>query len=276
MKKKSSIINISITIIGFILAVIIGYIDYKTGRDISIDIFYLLPVAMVVWFTELPFAVFISFAGALIWYASDASSGYKYPHPAIIYWNAFAIFGILIITALLLDGLKKSLIKEKALARTDYLTELANRRSFFEAADAEINRSGRNKLPFTMAYIDTDNFKSINDNFGHATGDRVLKIIAMGIKKNIRKMDTAARIGGDEFAVLLPETNSEAAKHAMDKIYMLLSEAMKGLSFPITFSVGVVTFANPPKDADEMIKITDELMYSVKAMGKNNIKYEIN
>jgi diguanylate cyclase (GGDEF)-like protein len=176
----------------------------------------------------------------------------------------------------LIGGLKKSLEKEKALARTDYLTDLANRRNFFEAADAEINRSSRNKLPFTMAYIDSDNFKSINDNFGHATGDRVLKIIAMGIKKNIRKMDTAARIGGDEFAVLLPETNSEAAKHAMDKIYMLLSEAMKGLAFPITFSVGVVTFMNPPKDADEMIKITDELMYSVKAMGKNNIKYEIN
>jgi len=275
MKKKTIVIDLSITILSLVLAIIIGYVDYITGREIAWSFFYLIPVAISAWFSELPFSVSLSILSAVIWGISDRASGGRYSNILIAYWNSFMIFGSLIVTAVLLDGLKKALAREKAMARTDYLTDLENRRSFFETVNAEINRSSRNNKPFTIAYLDADNFKSINDNFGHETGDNVLKVIALCIKKNIRKMDTAVRLGGDEFAILLPETNAEEAKHAVDKIYMLLVEFMKSQSFPVTFSIGVVTFTNIPKNADEMIRIADEMMYNVKSMGKNNIKYGI-
>jgi diguanylate cyclase (GGDEF)-like protein len=139
----------------------------------------------------------------------------------------------------------------------------------------EINRARRYEHPLTVAYIDLDNFKTINDRFGHSMGDNLLRLVADTIKNNIRLIDTVVRMGGDEFAILLPETGPEAAKAITRKIQKINLELMQKNGWPVTFSIGVVTFISPPSTVDEILKRSDNLMYSAKNNGKNTIKYEV-
>ncbi len=179
--------------------------------------------------------------------------------------------GFFSIIVFLLNGFKR----EKSFAREDSLTGLGNRRYFFERTDVEIQRSIRYSHPFSMAYIDIDDFKSVNDRYGHAEGDALLKQVGQAIAGHIRKTDIAARLGGDEFAVLIPESSNEAAKVFFSKLHTFLSGIARGESWPVTFSIGVVTFNKPAESVDEMIRIVDQLMYSAKKSGKNLVKYEV-
>jgi diguanylate cyclase (GGDEF)-like protein len=102
-----------------------------------------------------------------------------------------------------------------------------------------------------------------------------LRLVAKTIKDNIRLTDTVARVGGDEFAILLPETGPELAEAITRKVQKINLEIMQKNGWPVTFSIGVVTFINPPSTVDEILKISDNLMYFAKNNGKNTIKYEV-
>jgi len=172
-------------------------------------------------------------------------------------------------------ALKNGLEREKALARTDSLTQIANRRAFYELASTEINRAHRYKRPFTIVSMDLDNFKIVNDRFGHKIGDTLLCSVANTIQKNIRATDVVARLGGDEFTVLLPEIGAESARVVAHKLQKELLDTMQTNEWPVTFSMGVVTFNSAPATVDEMLKKADTLMYSAKQSGKNIIKQEV-
>jgi diguanylate cyclase (GGDEF)-like protein len=183
--------------------------------------------------------------------------------------------GTFLIMTLILSALKKALEHEKELARTDPLTGVANGRYFITLADMEINRARRYKHSFTVVYIDLDNFKTVNDHFGHSTGDALLRSVAHTIRNNIRATDIVGRLGGDEFAILLPETGPEPAEVITHKVQKVNLDVMQKNEWPVTFSIGVVTFLGPPSTVDEMLKISDVVMYAAKKNGKNAIKYEI-
>jgi diguanylate cyclase (GGDEF)-like protein len=168
---------------------------------------------------------------------------------------------------------KKATEREREFARIDNLTGAANPRCFYDLAQMEIERFQRYKHPFTLAYIDLDNFKTVNDQFGHPTGDQVLRIVASSARKYLRKTDVIARLGGDEFALLLPETSEESARVALSKIQSELLEEMRIGNWPITFSIGVLTCNVAPHTTEELVRMADELMYSVKHESKNSIKY---
>jgi diguanylate cyclase (GGDEF)-like protein len=123
----------------------------------------------------------------------------------------------------------------------------------------------------TLAYLDLDNFKQVNDSFGHETGNELLVMIAQAISHHVRNTDFVARVGGDEFCILMPHTDSDAAKSLLGKVQDLLLSEMKKRNWPVTLSIGGVTFVRPPKSAREMIQAADALMYSVKSTGKNRI-----
>jgi len=135
----------------------------------------------------------------------------------------------------------------------------------------EINRARRCNLPFCVVYIDLDNFKAINDCYGHNVGDNLLRVVARTIQDNTRAMDTAARVGGDEFAVLLPETEPEMAQVITRRIQRVNSEVMQQLETRVTLSMGVAAFTQPPLTVDDLLKTSDALMYSAKKKGKNTI-----
>lgn len=171
--------------------------------------------------------------------------------------------------------LKSLLAKEQDLARIDPLTTVPNRRAFYEALEKERVRSLRYRRPCTIAYLDLDNFKKVNDSLGHAVGDELLVEVAASLKSNLRASDYVGRLGGDEFAILLPETDATAAKLVLHKLRLRLLEEMKNHSWKVTFSIGAATFLDPPASLDVMIRLADETMYAIKAQGKDNVSVSL-
>ena len=186
-------------------------------------------------------------------------------------WNALVRLGFFLSMVFLLNAFRR----EKEYAREDYLTGLGNRRRFFELADVEIRRSRRYGGPFTVAYVDVDDFKAVNDEYGHSEGDVLLKGIAGVMKESTRSTDVVARLGGDEFAVLLPESGSEAAGKFIQKLHRRLVQAGNRVRRAVTFSIGVVTFETPPASGDEMVRIVDDLMYRAKIRGKDRVEFAV-
>jgi diguanylate cyclase (GGDEF)-like protein len=261
--------------LGVVIIVSVGILNHLAGPDLSTWILYLIPIFLITWFTERWIGFLMSTITALTWLIADYTSGANYLDRAVPYWNYTARLCSFIIFTFILSALKSAMEKEKELSRIDFLTGVGNGRYFIELANMEINRARRNEHPLTVVYIDLDNFKTINDCFGHSTGDNLLRLVASTIKSNIRLMDTVARLGGDEFAILLPETGPELAEAIIRKVQKINLEIMQKNGWPVTFSIGVVTFIHPPTTVDEILKISDNVMYTAKNNGKNMIKHEV-
>jgi diguanylate cyclase (GGDEF)-like protein len=241
----------------------VGILDYITGYELSFSLFYLLPIVLVSWFTNYKLGIATAFVSAGVWITVDVLSGVSYSHPVIYFWNTSIRLGFFLITVFSLE-LGKKLEREKALSRTDYVTNAINGRFFHALVEKEIDRSVRYRYPLTIAYMDIDNFKTINDRFGHTTGDKVLGAVAKNIQQSLRKTDIVARLGGDEFAILLPDVGSDAAQVIISKVHSRLLKKMQENKWSVTFSIGVLTFIEAPQSVDEAIKIADKAMYSVK------------
>jgi diguanylate cyclase (GGDEF)-like protein len=259
-------------ITGLLCIFLLGVIDYLTGYELSLSFFYLLPICAVTWYTADKYlGLSCSIVSSITWLVADYTSGHPYTHPSMYFWNTGIRLGFFIIVTLLLSALRTSLEHQQALARTDYLTGAVNPRHFQELAQREIDRSVRYQHSLSIAYMDLDNFKAINDYFGHNIGDLVLCTVVDEIKKEIREQDTVVRLGGDEFAILFPETDQDAARIAITRVQNHLLENMQKKTWPVTLSIGVITCVKPPKTVDDLIKLADTLMYTVKNHGKNDI-----
>jgi diguanylate cyclase (GGDEF)-like protein/PAS domain S-box-containing protein len=173
------------------------------------------------------------------------------------------------------DALSKALERETELALADPLTGAPNRRFFYNLAQREIERSRRYKNPFTIAYLDIDNFKTVNDQFGHQVGDEVLGMVVKYAQGQLRKTDLFARLGGDEFGFLFVDTGPEAAERVFAGVQQNLFAKMQENGWPLTFSIGVITCIAPPRTIDDIVKMADDSMYAVKRQGKNGIKYSV-
>jgi len=259
--------------IGFTLVGVIGIIDFLTGYELSFSVFYVLPIALVTWLTGWRFGLAASLASAFAWFGADVATGHSYSNPLIPIWNTLIRLAFFVIITLLLSALRKAMQREGELARIDDLTGAVNSRFFYELAQMEMNRLQRYQHVFTIAYFDLDNFKAVNDQFGHTTGDQVLRTVVGSVRKTMRRTDVMARLGGDEFALLFPETSQESARMILPKIQSCLQREMRQRNWQITFSIGVLTCAVAPATPDELVKMADELMYSVKRESKNSIRY---
>jgi len=269
--KRSSLFWI---ITGSIFVGAIGIADIATGSELAFSLFYLIPIVLVTWFSGRNLGLVISVDSAVMWFIADVLAGQTYSQSVIRYWNAITRLGFFIVVTLLLPALR-ALERERDLARSDYLTGVANRRYFFELAQTELDRSHRYKRPFSIAYIDLDGFKTVNDQWGHQTGDKLLCAVANRVKRELRRTDIIARFGGDEFIVLLLETDQPAAQIAVPKIQSALMDEMRQNDWHVTFSIGVLTCLEAQITADELVKRADSLMYSVKKNGKNAIAYAV-
>ncbi len=261
--------------IGSIFVLLVGILNHLAGPEISTTIFYLIPIVLVTWFTRRSIGFIFSILSALTWLIADLTSGTTHLNSDIPYWNGVARLGSFFILTFILSTLKNTLKQEKEYSRTDFLTGTRNRRYFIELLHMEINRARRYDHPFTVVCIDLDNFKTVNDCFGHSTGDMILRSVARTLQENIRVTDTLARLGGDEFAILLPETGRSVAKTILRKVRKINLDIMRRHGWPVTLSIGVVTFARPPSTVDETLQKADRLMYAAKNSGKDGIRYEI-
>jgi diguanylate cyclase (GGDEF)-like protein len=270
LEKRSNLFKL---LLGLTLIEATGVLDFLTGYEFSFSLFYVIPISLVTWLIGRRHGILASLVSAFVWLWADVASGHHYVQPLLPLWNTLIRLSFFIIITLLLSALKNALEREKEMARTDYLTGAVNSRLFFKWVQMEIDRFNRYKHPFTVAYIDLDNFKTVNDQFGHSIGDDVLCTVVTYAKRDLRKTDVIARLGGDEFALLLPETSQEYARIALIKLQEGLLEEMQRNNWPITFSIGVLTCNAAPPNTDVLIKMADDLMYSVKNNSKNAIKY---
>jgi len=253
------------------VVLLLGVIDYMTGYAKSISIFYLIPVLISTWYTGVAAGILT----ALIAVFSTAVSGILAPYVPdkyfTLYWNA-AVRTIFFITSILILNAWK---KERIYARTDYLTGISNRYNFSEILRAEMARGKRFNHSLSLVYMDVDNFKTINDQFGHKAGDDLLKLVAKILRENFRSVDTIARLGGDEFVILMPETESAEVEDKIRMVQKSLLEKMNLKKWPATFSIGIAVFTNFTLSPDEIIKTADLLMYKAKQNGKNCITTNI-
>lgn len=262
---------VTVAITCLTLLALLGWIDYQTG-DYSLIVFYLVPVSLAAWFIGRSAGMFFCLLALLTRFlVNEVPGNFAFQNASLHYWNECVELLFLLIMSLLFSTLHKTLETEKSLASIDPLTAALNRRAFFDIAEYEINRSQRYGHAITVAYIDLDNFKEINDRLGHAVGDRLLTTVTETIAGNMRSTDILARFGGDEFVIMLPETPGDAAATFLGKLHTLLNQAMQTQGWGVTFSIGAVTYPKPPATVEEIIRKADTLMYDVKRSGKNRL-----
>ena len=254
--------------------VLIALLDYVTGPNFSCSIFYLLPVAACAWWGGFPHGILLAVAGSVAWHMIDVVENPTIPSgPGI--WNGLVRFCTLTLISSLVSRLHSGVQRERRLARTDPLTGAANARTFFEEAEAAAERARREFKPLTLAYLDVDNFKQLNDRQGHAAGDDALCHIVETIHHNLSGPALLARLGGDEFALLLPDQDPEKIVTLLRHLQQLLSHEMARGGWPVTMSVGAITFLRPAWDVDLMIRQVDTLMYGAKKKGKSRVEHAV-
>ena len=267
-RPKWWLILMSIALVG-----VIGTFDYFTGSEISFAVFYLLPITFAAWYIGLKMGLALSFLAALTWLVADYATVRSYSQTWIPFWNASTRLVFFIFVAQLLSRLKISLNAQATLLRTDLLTGVKNLRAFEADANIILKSSSRHRFPVSLGYIDLDGFKALNDSMGHAEGNKVLKATGSQLNTLSRTGDTFARIGGDEFVVLLPHTDLHGAKSLFGKLHKSLLQVMEEHGWNIGFSIGVAVFPDGNVTYHQALEQADTLMYTVKKDRKNSVLY---
>jgi diguanylate cyclase (GGDEF)-like protein len=270
--ERGKLTKLLAVLAGLAIITALGVIDYYTGHELMLSSFYTMPIALVAWVGGRPLGLCASLLSGATWLITDVIDGLN-ASPSIVALNAVIRFGFFILIVYMIVALRDVMKRLEQSSQFDNLTGVANSSSFYESLTEELDRLGRYGRPLTLAYLDLDGFKEVNDGFGHLEGDRVLRVVADCAKARLRKTDTVARMGGDEFAFLCPETDEEAARAAIQKVVDGLGEEMREGGWPVTFSVGVVTCHEAPAGAEELVRMADDLMYSVKLDTKNGLKF---
>jgi diguanylate cyclase len=171
--------------------------------------------------------------------------------------------------------LRQSLEQElRHMATTDELTEISNRRHFYVRAEAELSRARRYGRNLTVLQFDLDHFKSLNDTYGHPFGDQVLKSVVTAVAGLLRASDMFGRVGGEEFAIALPETEAAFAPEIAERIRQTIEQTdirFEDIQVPVTASIGVALLGDDDKDIEALIQRADQALYKAKSDGRNKV-----
>lgn len=275
MKQISSFQAIVLGIAIFLSIGLFALLDYTLGStEISFSVFYMLPIGGAAWYLNSKMGYFaavwaLALRGLVDWFRLES-----YTHPLVPLDNTLIRASLFIGGVWALHRIKVLMVREQEFGRIDFLTELPNSRAFFEQANRELNRYQRINQPLTLAFMDCDNFKEINDQYGHQTGDSLLCLIAQTLQQTLRADDFAARLGGDEFVLLLPATDTSQAELALQRLNAKLLTVMTEKGYAVTFSIGAVTLVQGKPVVEWLLQKADTLMYAKKAAGKNGIAVE--
>ncbi len=264
-----------VTLILVILA-ILGMLDYLTGYQLSFAVFYLIPIALATWYVDRGEGLAAAFLSAFITTVAGLINAGNDPEiDAIVLWNGLTPVALFAVIVMLLDKLHARLQLEQRLARTDHLTGCLNAHAFLPLLQYHLDLARRDRQPMTLAYIDLDDFKMVNDRHGHSEGDRTLKIFARIWLESCRRTDLMARLGGDEFCILFPNTDQHGAASIINKARCKLVAACLLEHAAITCSIGAITFSRALPNSKEAIQAADMLMYQVKKQGKNSTLFSV-
>jgi diguanylate cyclase (GGDEF)-like protein len=253
----------------------ITLLEYSSPSALRLSPLYVLVVAYATWFLNPRWGVLTALAAASAMFVVQTLPRHVPRDLLTLSLNGSIDIALFLAFVFILGEVQALYGRERELSRADSLTGLLNRRAFAEALEVELQRMHRVLRPMTLVYFDLDNFKLVNDRVGHAEGDRLLLEVAATMQQGLRRVDVPARLGGDEFAIVLSETDEAAARSVVEKLTAQLLASMQQHGWPVTFSVGAVTFQQPMTSADDMVRLADQTMYSVKQSGKGRIAYHV-
>lgn len=265
-----------VLVIGLALTLVIAAVDYVTGPRVLLNIFYLLPVMLVAWATaSTGYGLVVAAASCLVTPVEAMLSGFRVDSLPVALWNGLVRLAVFSIVLYLMENMRTLVNRLQEEAMTDELTGLANRRAFGEVAAREIERSRRFKHELSLAYIDIDNFKLVNDRLGHDAGDRTLIALASLALATARSVDTVARLGGDEFVIIMPETGAKAALPVVTRLREAFPRVARVGDATITCSIGLASYEHAPGSVDEMLTAADALMYQAKTAGRDRVRHAL-
>ncbi|OWW20419.1 GGDEF domain-containing protein [Noviherbaspirillum denitrificans] len=249
--------------------------DYDTGM-LPVFILYVL---CVVWSSNYIGGRFATgFALLAAFFHIDSPEFALHGFRPLLYLNTAATFlivdGAIQFKNQLLDRLYQVLARVESQSLTDPLTGSANRRAFVARVEAALRHTHRYHEPFSLAYIDVDNFKTLNDMFGHRAGDRLLCRTIQVIQATLRGDDMVARLGGDEFGIVFTHAPQSLGRHVQRVKHALDAELQKEAAFHvISFSIGAVHYDGTRlATCEELIHFADSLMYEIKGNGKDGVR----
>jgi diguanylate cyclase (GGDEF)-like protein len=257
-----------------VLFVAVTALDVFGEAEVAEAFLFLLPISVAAWGRGRLAAGVVAIACASAWFALEVAH-----HPDTLGMvdlvNVGVLLAVYVVHGQLLAALRHRLEHVRTLAHTDALTGLHNRRSFWNALHREVARCRRFGEPFSLAYLDVDGFKTVNDRYGHPAGDELLRNIAKTLVGEKRELDLVARLGGDEFVLLMPGTPLFGASKAVRRLVRRLDMAPWRHVYPIDFSIGCLTVLDAKGDADGIVARADKLMYEVKRSGRGLVRHDL-
>lgn len=258
---------LAVVAVALVLVGVLGTIDYLAEQDLSFLVFYLVPVFLVTLRAGLWAGLAMSVAGTAVWFIANVELFRQEPGDIIPFWNLAETLGVFAFFTGILSALVDALDKERRMSRFDAQTGLVNRRHFLELLEDEIARSRRFRRPFSLVYAALVDPEAAAGERGRAAGNAPVSGLAGLLLREAGEVNTPARVGRGEFALLLPESGYDDARAAVAGLRSRAAAAAAGNRWTVTVAMSAVTATAPRQSAEEMIGMADRLAYANRAAG---------
>jgi len=245
-------------------------LNLRTPAELRLGILYVIPVLLAAWHDGLGWGVAFAFAPTLLRFRIGIGQLPEATSLEIRVLNEVAYLAVVGVAIAGLSQVRHTQDQLELLATHDPLTSVLNARAFAQELAHELGRNRRYGRPLALIYLDLDDFKQVNDAHGHATGDAVLRLVADAMRGAVRQADVVGRLGGDEFGVLMPETDAGVAHAAASRLVAGIRTVFRGTP-SVTASIGVVAVSGTEAGTDELLRKADHAMYEAKRGGKDRV-----
>jgi diguanylate cyclase (GGDEF)-like protein len=252
-------------------SILLGILDYATGIEVHFLLLYLVPIFISSWFISKEAGIWLAIFTSSIWFVVHSVGGRSYSSNWIVYWNLLMRMAAFTVFAITQAQLRAKLLELSHLASRDFLTGLPNGHAFYQLTAKEIDRAFGVE-PMTLVCIDITGFKWINHRFGYPTGDYMMCAIAHTIRKNVPRPDLVGRLGGTNFAVLLPNIASEVAHLILQRVQNALDEERRKYSHPLAFFISAIACTKAPRTVAELMQEADAQMTRIKNGKKDSLQ----
>jgi diguanylate cyclase (GGDEF)-like protein len=253
-----------------VLTAAVFVLNARMPPDLRLGILFVIPVVLAAWHDGIGWGIALALGTALLRFSVGID---QMPISTPLQVRILNEVAYLVVVAVAIAGMSRvrhSQAQLELLATHDPLTNVLNPRAFTRELSQELSRNRRYGRPLALIYLDLDDFKKVNDAHGHATGDAVLRLVADAMRAAVRAADVVGRLGGDEFGVLMPETDAVVAHAAASRLVAGIRTVFRGTP-SVTASIGVVAVAGTEAGTDELIRKADQAMYEAKRAGKDRV-----
>ena len=263
--------RVMVVSLGLATVAVLGLVDALASPYVGFAMFYALTIMGVTFHAGWVAGTIVAITAAGATLTSALLYAPEQVSAVAALWNLGNEVAVFVVLVLIVHQIRSMFDNLADQSSRDLLTGALNTRGVLEAFERERSRAQRNASPLSLAFIDLDNMKRVNDELGHAEGDEMLRILATSVLSAIRELDVFGRVGGDEFALILPDTDEQAALKAIQRLRSVVNRRTHARSPYISVSVGVVTFRRDPPEAADALRAADALMYVAKRAGGNRV-----